>query len=224
LSFDPSHGDARLLKAMGFVLAGGRSSRMGVDKALVEFDGHPLVAHALRILREAGLPAMIAGARSPLGQFAPVVEDSEPDLGPLAGICAALSATPARFAVFVTVDSPLLPPSLVRYLLDWSRKSGAAISMASMQGFAQTFPAVVDHAVLPYLIQELDSGRRGCYSAFATACARLGSDLAVLPVEPASEGGQVTHPEGLPSNLWFRNLNTPDDLVQAQARRPKEIA
>jgi molybdopterin-guanine dinucleotide biosynthesis protein A len=209
---------------MGFVLAGGRSSRMGVDKALVEFDGQPLVVHALRILAEAGLPVSIAGARSALDRFAPVVEDREAGLGPLAGICAALASSPARFAVFVPVDLPFLPPSLLRYLLDRSQSHGAAISIASVRGFAQTFPAVVDREVLPFLVAELKAGRGGCYSAFAAAAARLERELAVLPVEPAFEDGLVIHPRSLSTDFWFKNLNTPEDLQQAEAGLPKRMS
>jgi molybdopterin-guanine dinucleotide biosynthesis protein A len=224
LSLELDHADAAAPEAMGFVLAGGRSSRMGEDKALVEFDSQPLVAHALRILRDAGLPAWIAGARSPLDQFAPVVEDKEPDRGPLAGICAALAASPARFSVFVPVDAPFLPPSLLRYLLNWSLKSGAAISTASLHGFTQTFPAVVDRSVLPGLTEELESGRGGCHSAFVAACDRLGRELAVIPVERAIEGGRVTHPAALSMDLWFLNLNARADLLRAESCRGDGIA
>ena len=103
----PAHRDPEP-DADGFVLAGGQSSRMGRDKALLAFAGQPLVAHALDLFQEAGLPAMVAGAASPalrsLPVFASVIDDDSPGLGPLSGICAALSIISARFAVFLPVD------------------------------------------------------------------------------------------------------------------------
>ena len=134
--------------AAGFVLAGGQSSRMGRDKALLPFAGRPLIAHALATLREAGLPAAIAGAdpaaNSALAAYAPIVPDPQPGLGPLAGICAALEAASTRFAVFLPVDLPLLPSSLIAYLLHHARITGRAVTVPSVNGFAQTFPVVLD--------------------------------------------------------------------------------
>ena len=122
--------------AAGFVLAGGQSSRMGQDKALLLFAGRPLVAHALSILTQAGLSASIAGARpsarAALEAFAPVVEDPEPGLGPLAGICAALASTSAHYAVFLPVDLPLLPPALIAFLLHHARITGQAITVPAV--------------------------------------------------------------------------------------------
>ena len=130
--------------AVGFVLAGGQSSRMGRDKALLEFAGKPLVAHALSILEEAGIPAAIAGAPSParasLEAFVPVIEDASPGLGPLSGICTALSATTARYAVFLPIDQPLLPPSLIVFLLRHARITGSAVTVPSVSGLRRLFP------------------------------------------------------------------------------------
>lgn len=213
-------------EAAGFVLAGGRSSRMGADKALIEFRGRPLVVHALGILREAGLAASISGARSALtlSAYAPVVEDVEPGLGPLAGICAAMATTPARWGVFVPVDLPLLPASLVRFLLNRARITGRVITIASANGFSQTFPAVLDRSVLPGFQSELDSGRGGCFSAFQAAASGLGHSIDVVAAEVLAQTGQVAHPDGLPAANWFFNVNSAVDLRRAEALFPGGVS
>ena len=197
---------------------------MGQDKALILFAGQPLLAHALAILRGAGLSVSLAGARSPLEVFAPVVEDFQPNRGPLGGICAALASTSARWAVFLPVDLPLLPAALVTCLLSHACTTGCAVTMASIGGFAQTFPAVLDRALLPFLQAELASGRRGCFSAFQAAAASLAQPVTVLPVELLVQSGQVAHPEVLPPARWFLNVNSPADLLGAEKRRPAPIA
>ena len=202
--------------AAGFVLAGGRSSRMGQDKALVPFAGQPLVAHALLVLRDAGLEASLAGARSSLVVFAPVVEDCECGRGPLGGICAALASTTARRAVFLPVDLPLLPVSLVDYLLHHAQITGRAVTLPSVNGFAQTFPVVVDRATLPVFEAELAAGRGGCFSAFQAAAASLGQPVTVVAVELLVQSGQAAHPDGLPAASWFVNINTAADLRRAE--------
>lgn len=201
----------------GFVLAGGESRRMGRDKALVEFAGRPLVERALTILHEAGLEARIAGARSSLGSYAPIVDDAEPGRGPLDGICAAMSEITVRRAVFLPVDLPLVPASLICLLMRQAEISGRLITVSSVNGFAQTFPAVVDREALPALRTELEGGRRGCFAGFQAATARRGEAISVLPVELAVQAGQVAHPDGLPAVRWFLNVNTPGDLRRAEA-------
>jgi len=210
--------------ATGFVLAGGQSSRMGTDKASLVFRGRPLVAHALDILGGAGLPTSIAGSRVPLEGFAPVIGDAEPGLGPLGGICTALATSAVRLAVFLPVDLPLLPSSLVRFLLAHAQATGSLVTLASLGGFVQTFPAVLDTAALPGLEAELAAGRRGCFSAFQAAAAGLRRPLTVVDVELLAQTGQVTHPGGLPAAIWFSNINSADDLRQAEAQFPGFIA
>jgi molybdopterin-guanine dinucleotide biosynthesis protein A len=203
-------------EAVGFVLAGGRSSRMGADKSLVLLNGRPLVAHALGIFGQAGLAASVAGGQPRLSAFASLVEDNRPGLGPLSGICAALASTSAQCAVFLTVDLPLLPASLVVCLLRHARITGRAITLSSVNGFAQTFPAVVNRAALRMLERELESSRGGCYSGFKAAAASLGEPAIVLPVESLIQCGQVAHPLELPAARWFLNVNTAEDLRRAE--------
>jgi molybdopterin-guanine dinucleotide biosynthesis protein A len=207
--------------AAGFVLAGGQSSRMGRDKALLDFAGRPLVEHALDILKQAGLPATIAGAapsaRASLEAFAPVIEDAAPGLGPLSGICVALASTSARHAVFIPVDLPLLPSSLLAFLLRIAQITGSAVTVAAVSGFAQTFPAVIDRAALSVLRNELNAGRNGCFAAFQAASRCLDQPLRSVDVELLAQSGQVYDPQGRPPVHWFLNLNTPADLERAEA-------
>lgn len=202
--------------AAGFVLAGGRSRRMGTDKALVQLGGRPLVAHAVSILRTAGLSVSIAGGPAHLGTFAPVIEDSEPGRGPLGGICAALAAVPVQLGVFLPVDLPLLPAPLIEYLLRHARATGRAVTLCSVSGFPQTFPAVIGREALAALVSELKTERGGCFSAFQAAAAGLDQPVAILPVELLVQSGQVADPEGVPPFRWFLNVNSPEELRRAE--------
>lgn len=193
---------------------------MGQDKALVLLHGQPLVVHALKILRGAGLTASLAGGTSTLAEFAPIVPDSNPGLGPLAGVCSALASTSGRLAVFLPVDLPLLPASLISYLWNHALCTGDPITAASVNGFDQTFPVVLDRKLLPELECELNAGRLGCFSALRTAAASLGSQMSIISVEKLIQSSQISHPQGLPASRWFLNVNSPEGLRQAQEFTP----
>jgi molybdopterin-guanine dinucleotide biosynthesis protein A len=179
---------------------------MGRDKASVELAGRPLVAWALDVLRDAGLTARIAGAKTDLSAFAPVAPDAWHNVGPLGGVCSALRQTELDWAVFVTVDQPLMAPALVAGLLDEARKSAAAVTVASVDGMAQTFPAVVRRSALEVLEGRLEDGRLGCIDAFRAAGLRVvvAEDLA-----PSESRGLV--------DRWFSNVNTPEDLERVES-------
>lgn len=208
----------------GFVLAGGESRRMGRDKALVDFAGEPLIARALKMLREAGVDSRIAGARVELEQFAPVIADAEPGRGPLGGVCAALAACEQQRAVFVPVDLPLLPALLVTVMVQRAEITGTMVTLASVNGFAQTFPAVIDRGALPGLERALKQGRGGCFTAFQAAAAEMGQRVAVIPVEYLAQAGRVTHPGGLPPAMWLLNVNSPSELRRAEALFSRRVA
>jgi molybdenum cofactor guanylyltransferase len=200
--------------AQGFVLAGGQSSRMGSDKALVDFQGQPLVARALATLHEAGVPGFIAGARVSLENYASVIADA--GLGPLGGICAALASAAASAVVFLSVDMPLIPAALLKLMLEHAQITEAAVTIASVNGYPQTFPAVVQRAALPVLENAFQEGKRGCFAAFQLAAKRMGRPMVILPVELLVQAGQVAHQDGLHPSLWFLNLNQRADIARAE--------
>jgi len=76
-----------------FILAGGKSTRMGVDKAFAGLDGRTLLARALQLARSVASDVRIVGNKAKFARFGPVVEDMFPNCGPLGGIHAALRAS-----------------------------------------------------------------------------------------------------------------------------------
>ena len=207
------------VQAAGFVLAGGRSSRMGRDKALIPLAGRPMVKHAVELLTSAGLSATIAGARPDLAQFAPVIPDSDKDRGPLHGICRCLEQAQPELAVFLSVDMPLVPAGLILSLLEHAQDTGNAVTLASLGGVPHTFPVVLRRDCLPVLSHELEQGSAGCMRAFRAAAAAAGQADWALAVEDLPP-----HPSRIPPATWFLNVNTPEELAEAERWFPGPIA
>ncbi len=98
----------------GLVLAGGQSSRMGRDKAMLPWRGRPLVEHMQRLLRDAGARrVVVSGAYPQYGSL----RDHEPQLGPIGGLHSVASELPDGRVLVVPVDMPRLTPSLLQRLL-----------------------------------------------------------------------------------------------------------
>ena len=96
------------------------------------------------------------------------------------------------------------------------RNHGRAVTVPSLNGFTQTFPAVLNRSFSPYS-NRLDSGQRGCFSAFQAAADRMGQSMSSVAVELLVQSGQIAHPLGLAAVHWFLNVNTPQDLHRAEA-------
>src|SRR5689334_356060 len=91
-----------------FVMAGGKSSRMGRDKAFLEFDGQTMLDRLLNITRGVTKEICIVGDLAKFRSFGSVVEDIFRDRGPLGGIHAALSSTKTDLNLMVAVDLPFI--------------------------------------------------------------------------------------------------------------------
>lgn len=214
MSAPPIHEDAA-----GFILAGGRSSRMGSDKALVHLYGRPLIELALDAFRLAGMQAKIAGARSALSCYAPVVEDQHPDQGPLSGIHAALASSSAAWNLFLPIDMPLMPASLLRLLLDRAALTGSPITAIQLNGRMLPFPAVLHRSVLPHIEQCIANRQLACRPAWKAIPSAFSTRLDAPSVELLRSIGACSHPHGIPPYLWFQNANTPSDLARLSRLR-----
>ena len=87
-----------------FVLAGGRSSRMGHDKAFLDFHGESLLTRALQLAQSVTADVAIVGPSSKFATFGRVVEDTFRNQGPLGGIHAALKNSTADLNLILAVD------------------------------------------------------------------------------------------------------------------------
>jgi molybdopterin-guanine dinucleotide biosynthesis protein A len=198
----------------GFVLAGGQSSRMGTDKALALFGRAPLIQVALDTLADAEIPTRIAGSRSDLSGFAEVIPDTFRDAGPLGGVHAALSASPAEWNLFLPVDMPLMPPSLLRCLLQRAMLTGTPITAIRLNGRVEPFPVILRLSTLPHITQRLAAGEASCHRAWQTIPGEMGKALDAVAVESMVQCGHCRHPAQLPPVLWFESSNTPAQLAR----------
>ncbi len=133
---------AEKLPVHGFVLAGGKSSRMGADKALLKVGGVAMVEIALGKLRSFCAEVSIAGNRDDLCGFAEVVHETRTEIGPAAGMEAGLRAARQPWVLFVPVDVPLVPAELLwRWAAEVLRteRSGLTVSHLAAAGDQATF-------------------------------------------------------------------------------------
>lgn len=104
---DPDHSTPP--PVIGAVLCGGRSSRFGTDKALVELDGRPLAAHIVAALRAGGVdPVVAVGGSAGAVLGIPTVPDRFPGEGPLAALATVLLYARSGLVVVTSCDVPLL--------------------------------------------------------------------------------------------------------------------
>jgi molybdopterin-guanine dinucleotide biosynthesis protein A len=106
----------------GFVLAGGRSSRMGTDKALLVRNGQTLLERVAREVCEAAGNITVIGDPSKYARFGfPVIGDERPGLGPLGGVVTALNSSARPWNLIVACDLPNADRTLLSWLLKTAR-------------------------------------------------------------------------------------------------------
>ncbi|MBB6144917.1 molybdopterin-guanine dinucleotide biosynthesis protein A [Silvibacterium bohemicum] len=204
-----------------FVLAGGLSSRMGRDKALLEWRGRPLIEHALDKLRSLGFTPRILGVRPDLARFAPVIPDNIPARGPLGGIEAALSLTDADLNLFLPVDLPRLPVEFLRWMAARSAIADAAATIPWHSGHPQPLCAVYHRRLLAHISAALSQGDGKVMRVIAQAAQAEHMSIDNFQIEhvaAAQRSGSLPSedwPHSPPAHTWFENLNTPADLARA---------
>lgn len=194
---DPTIG-GQDLRPVGAILAGGRGSRIGGAKALVELADRPLISYPLAAVDKAGLEAVVVA--KPDSELPPlacrVVHEPEQPRHPLCGIVAALRHAGARPLVTIGCDMPFADAAL----LAWLASIPEPLAIASLDGQLQPLLARYDGTLLPALEAALEREE-----ALRPALASL---------RPRLLGEDELARFGDPSRLCF-NVNTPADLERA---------
>src|ERR1700721_1911296 len=134
-----SHRTSSQSSRWGFLLAGGKSTRMGADKVFLEFGGQTLLQRALAVVATVcdgvtivGDPAKFAeyqAAKREAPTYELVVADVFPGCGPLGGIHAALAHSSAALNLMLAVDMPFVSTDLLVFLFDAAENNDATITV-----------------------------------------------------------------------------------------------
>lgn len=177
-------------EAIGLVLAGGRSSRMGQDKALLTWQSIPLYQHMQNLLHEAGVERILLSG-SQFGDRGMI--DVVPGKGPLSGVHTALQKlSDGACLLVVPVDMPLLPVSACQKLVS---SSVAQATPVIFDNFTLPMALPVNQALRQAVVQSIESLNRKDYSLWRLFCSLDGVSLPL--------------PEGM--EKLFQNTNTPED-------------
>lgn len=178
----------------GVILAGGRSTRMGQDKGLVEVDGKPLFEQIAKRLSPMVANVLINANQNQnlYGQHFQVVNDIVQDYsGPLAGMLAGLKAIKTQWALFVPCDVPSFPQDLTQRFWQHKGKSQAVYARDEVRDHPTL--CLLNKSIIPALEDFLFSGERKVMFLF--------NKIDAMPVI-------------FTDSKAFANLNTPSDVAQ----------
>lgn len=184
------------MQTAGFILTGGESRRFGRDKALLDWQGSPLVSDlAARVKQSAGSVTLV-GQSTRYGHLGlACVDDLRPGKGPLSGIETALTISQAPLNLIVACDMPLLGAALCQLLLSRMELANADAAIPrSPDGALHPACAAYHKRCLALVSESLDRGRFRLHGLLD----RLTVHLVDVPQD-------------------FVNVNTPEDLERAKA-------
>jgi len=172
----------------GFVLAGGKSLRMGRDKATLEFRGIPFLDHMVRLLSTVASSVRIVGKDD--------LPDKIPGCGPLGGIRTALDVTVSDLNLIVAVDLPLLTPAFLAWFC--ARMAGSKGPLVACR-IGSNFPLClgVNRSLGPQVADRIDAGNLALHRFIRDMDSNILAEAEI-------------HSAGFPSSI-FQNFNTPDD-------------
>jgi len=179
------------------ILAGGKSTRMGRDKALIPFQGRPLIGYAIDLAEALNSPVIISANGHHLDHLGfPVRQDILPVSAPLAGIHAGLKASHTGWNLVLTCDMPYVPAGLI-HRLAFETDDTVRMVLPRHNGFIEPLCGFWHRELLP-VIESLAG--RGILKLLDVAGA-VAHRIVSLDDVPSEE-----------LRKWFSNMNRIGDL------------
>jgi molybdopterin-guanine dinucleotide biosynthesis protein A/molybdopterin converting factor small subunit len=187
--------------ATAVVLTGGKSSRMGRPKALLPFDGEPLIVHIVRHLKRVFAETVVVAAPEQELPLLPValVRDQVAYQGPVSGIYRGLKAATKEVCFVTSCDAPFLDLALISHLL--SEISDCDVVVPFWQERFQPLHAVYRRSVAPLLHEQLERGELRPIFLYDKVRTRKVHEDEIRTLDP----------EG----MSFLNMNSPADYDSA---------
>ena len=187
----------------GLVLAGGKSSRFGSDKALALYDGVRFLERAVLLLKTLDLKPVVVTRRGADHAFVDctVIYDKLPDLGPLGGLYTAMTIFKDTAFLALTCDMPALDPAVLKRLLDERDTTRELVFYSSAEGPAKPFPGVYEPSVLRAIRDKLKD-----------------NDLSMAGLFKQVASKKTVDWKGDPN--VFCNINTAEELRMHAMHRP----
>ncbi len=184
----------------GIILAGGKSSRLGQNKALIEFEGEPIIQRVVNVLHPLVDEIVLATNTPECFTFLGLrmVADLYAGTGALGGLHAGLSAIQSEYGLVVGCDMPFLNAALLEYML--LHKAGHDIVIPRIGDYYEPLHAIYARRCLPAIERSIESGQRRLLG--------FASQMDVRYIDP-DEIARID-----PQRLSFFNLNAPDDLAR----------
>jgi molybdopterin-guanine dinucleotide biosynthesis protein A len=200
--YDQRVNDGTEFGVTAFVLAGGKSSRMGSDKAFLRLGDEILLSQALKVAGAVAGEVRIVGDAKKFAGFGRVLEDVYRDRGPLGGIHAALSSSATELNLMLAVDLPFVGREFLEYLLLRARESGAVVTVPRAGGGLQPLCAAYRRGFAEFAEQSLSEGENKIDRLFASVGTRVIEEDELVRAGFSAE--------------MFRNLNTPEEWEKAK--------
>lgn len=197
-----------------FILIGGRSSRLGTDKAFVELGGKTLVERASETIHQALAPRRITAVAGNATQFAidavvadvPFIFDLHENRGPLGGLHAALAYAQTPWIFVLACDYPFVSPQIISFLAEKISDDSGAVVPEQHDGRLQPLCAFYQVGKARPIVEEIIERPR--IPPPMHDIVRSMEPLVVRFDEYASLPG---------SDRLFLNINTLDDLERARS-------